>query len=86
LPYEHPANTGQPIDTCFGFGEILALVRGAGLEIEAVDGSRHFRYLEMLPGTRGVYPWLGRLFERVLPVRFAYNVVLRCRVAGGGPV
>lgn len=85
LPYEHPANTGQPIDTCFGFAEIVALVRGADLEIEAIDGWRYFRYLEMLPGTRRLYPWLGRVLEHTMPrvggVRFAYNLIVRCRPA-----
>jgi SAM-dependent methyltransferase len=90
LPYEHPANTGQPIDTCFGFAEILALVGTAGLEIGAIHGWRYFRYLEMLPGTRRLYPWLGQTFERVMPrvgaVRFAYNLIMCCRVAGSAPV
>ncbi len=88
LPYEHPLNTEQPIDTCFGFAEILALIRGAGLEIEAIRGWRYFRYLEMLPGTRRLYPWLGNVFEYALPrvggLRFAYNVIVRCRAAGAG--
>ena len=89
LPYEHPLNTGQPIDTCLDFAEILALVLDAGLDIETVRGYRYFRYLEMLPGTRRLYPWLGRTFERLMPrvggVRFAYNLIVRCRVARGAP-
>ena len=89
LPYEHPANTEQPIDTCFRFGEILDLVRASGLEVEAIHGGRYFRYLEMLPGTRRLYPWLGHVLERAMPplggVRFAYNLALRCRLASMHP-
>jgi len=89
LPYEHPANTEQPIDTCFGFTEILALVRSAGLEVDGIRGWRYFRYLEMLPGTRRLYPWLGRALEDTMPwvggVRFAYNLIMRCRPAGAEP-
>ena len=85
LPYEHPTNTEQPIDTCLDFAEILGLVRGAGLEVEAIRGWRYFRYLEMLPGARRLYPWLGHVFEHAMPrvggARFAYNVIVRCRPA-----
>ena len=85
LPYEHAANTTQPVDRCAGFGAILALIRGAGFEIDAIRGWRYFRYLEMLPGTRWLYPWLGHVFDGLLPrvggIRFAYNLVVRCRPA-----
>jgi SAM-dependent methyltransferase len=83
LPYEHPANTDQPIDTCFGYGEILALVEGAGLTVEAAAGWRYFRYLQMLPlardGYRAVYPLVERVLPRIGGTRFAYNLLLRCR-------
>jgi SAM-dependent methyltransferase len=83
LPYEHPANTGQPIDTCFDYGEILALVRGAGFEVEARTGYRYFRYLEMVPLVRAVWGLAAPTADQWLPrlggQRFAYNLILRCR-------
>ena len=83
LPYEHPLVTDQPIDTCFVYREIVDLVRAAGFTIELVRGYRYFRYLEMLPVVRDVYtpltPWLERTLPRVGGVRFAYNLLLRCR-------
>ena len=83
LPYEHPLNTDQPIDTCFTYGEIAGLVRRGGLEIEALAGWRYFRYLQMLPVARAVYGWCAPALETWLPrlggVRFAYNLLLRCR-------
>ena len=88
LPYEHPANTDQPIDTCWTFGEILALVAAGGFTVEARDGLAYFRYLEMLPIVRGLWRPLMPTVERVLPgiggARFAYHVLLRCRPAGRG--
>jgi 2-polyprenyl-3-methyl-5-hydroxy-6-metoxy-1,4-benzoquinol methylase len=87
LPYEHPANTDQPIDTCWSFGEILALVATGGFMVEARDGLAYFRYLEMLPIVRALWRRLTPAVEWVLPVvggeRFAYHVLLRCRPAGG---
>ena len=88
LPYEHPDNTDQPIDTCWTYGEIVALVRAGGFEIEASDGMAYFRYLEMLPILRDVWRPLTPAAERVLPRlgghRFAYHVLLRCRPTDGG--
>jgi SAM-dependent methyltransferase len=85
LPYEHPANTDQPIDTCWSYGEIVALVREGGFSIEAVDGMAYFRYLEMLPIVREVWRPLAPAAERLLPrlggLRFAYHVLFRCRPA-----
>ena len=81
LPYEHPANTDQPIDTCWTYGEIVALVRAGGFAVEAADGMAHFRYLEMLPIVRWVWRPLLPAAERLLPHRFAYHVLLRCRAA-----
>ena len=85
LPYEHPDNTEQPIDTCLDYGEIVALVGASGFEIEARAGYRYLRYLELLPVVRwawgAVYPivepWLGRVGGK----RLAYNLILRCRKA-----
>ena len=91
LPYEHPANTTQPIDTSFDYDEIIALVRGAGFEIEACAGYRYFRYLQMLPLVGPVYVGASAVVERWLPrlggQRFAYNLILRCRrgAAAAGP-
>jgi SAM-dependent methyltransferase len=86
LPYEHPYNTDQPIDTCFVYREIMDLVRRGGLEIEAVCGYRYFRYLQMLPVVRDlyrrIYPMVEWLMPKVGGVGFAYNLLLRCRRAG----
>lgn len=83
LPYEHPANTDQPIDTCWTYGEIVALVRAGGFSIEACDGMAYFRYLEMLPILRDLWrpvaPAAARLLPRLGAGRFAYHVLLRCR-------
>lgn len=83
LPYEHPSNTDQPIDTCFGYREIVALVQAGGFEIEALRGYRYFRYLQMLPLLRKpygkVYPAVEWVMPRIGGVRFAYNLLLRCR-------
>jgi SAM-dependent methyltransferase len=85
LPYEHPSNTDQPIDTCFAYGEIMSLVRGGGFVVEAVHGSRYFRYLQMLPLFRDLYRLVYPAVEWVMPKlggqRFAYNLLLRCRKA-----
>ena len=89
LPYEHPDNTEQPIDTCFAYAEIIALVRSAGFEIEARAGYWYFRYLHMLPGLRTayrvVYPAVERWLPRLGAQRFAYNLILRCRKGPGVP-
>jgi SAM-dependent methyltransferase len=88
LPYEHPANTDQPIDTCWTFGEILTMVATGGFTVEARDGLAYFRYLEMLPVVRNVWRPLIPAVERMLPrlggTRFAYHVLLRCRATGEG--
>ncbi len=77
LPYEHPDNT------CFDYGEIRRLVRDAGFEIERCAGYRYLRYLQLLPLVRSVYgvvyPLVERCFPRLGAVRFAYNLILRCR-------
>ena len=82
LPYEYPGNTDQPIDTCFDYAEIMALVREAGLTVEARTGYRYFRYLELLPVARAVWgavgPALEERLERRGAQRFAYNLILRC--------
>jgi SAM-dependent methyltransferase len=87
LPYEHPANTDQPIDTCWTFGEIEDLVRAGGFTVDVRDGLAYFRYLEMLPVVRTVWRPLMSSAEWLLPrvggARFAYHVLLRCRPAGG---
>jgi SAM-dependent methyltransferase len=87
LPYEHPANTDQPIDTCWTYDEIIAIVRAGGFAIEASDGLAYFRYLEMLPLLRSMWRPVVPAAERWLPrlgaERFAYHVLLRCRPAHG---
>lgn len=87
LPYEHPSNTDQPIDTCFVYGEIMRLIRAGGFEVEAIHGYRYLRYLQLLPLVRDLYGWVYPAVERVLPAlsgqRFAYNLLLRCRKSGG---
>jgi ubiquinone/menaquinone biosynthesis C-methylase UbiE len=86
LPYEHPSNTDQPIDTCFTYREIMELVGASGLAVEAVHGYRYFRYLQMLPLLRGLYAWVYPAVEWLMPrlrgERFAYNLLLRVRRAG----
>jgi ubiquinone/menaquinone biosynthesis C-methylase UbiE len=83
LPYEHPRVTDQPIDTCFTYDEIVRLVGAAGFALECIRGYRFLRYLEMLPGVRTLWAPVAPLAERALPrvggVRFAYNLLLRCR-------
>jgi ubiquinone/menaquinone biosynthesis C-methylase UbiE len=83
LPYEHPCNTDQPIDTCFAYTEVLQLIRAGGFEIEAIDGYRYFRYLQVLPLLRDLYRCVYPVVEWVMPrvggVQFAYNLLLRCR-------
>jgi ubiquinone/menaquinone biosynthesis C-methylase UbiE len=89
LPYEHPDNTDQPIDTSFNYREIMNLLRGAGFEVEAATGYRYLRYLQMLPGIRSayaiVYPAVERWLPRVSGQRLAYNVILRCRRSEAHP-
>jgi SAM-dependent methyltransferase len=89
LPYEHPANTDQPIDTCWTFAEISRMVAAGGFTVEARDGLAYFRYLEMLPVVRNLWRPLIPAVERTLPrlggARFAYHVLLRCRPTARGP-
>lgn len=80
LPYEHPANTTQPVDTMYEFAEILDLVRRNGFTILRLHGYRYFRYLLGLRVIGGVYERLTPLVERVMHrlggQRFAYNMIL----------
>jgi len=82
LPYEHPSNTDQPIDTCYEYREILDLIQTAGLTIEIAEGYRYFRYLQMLPLVRDVYRVIYPAVQWTMPkiggVRFAYNLLFRC--------
>ena len=79
LPYEHPANTQQPVDTLYEFHEILDLVRRTGLRIRRLVGYRYFRYLLGLRVIGPVYGALQQklagLLERVGAQRFAYNLI-----------
>lgn len=88
LPYEHPLNTSQPVDTCYDYGEILALVRGCGFKIERMKGWRYFRYLQTLPLVRVVYGVVYPAVEKILSAlglyRFAYNLFISCRVSQEG--
>jgi ubiquinone/menaquinone biosynthesis C-methylase UbiE len=85
LPYEHPSNTDQPIDTCYMYEEIVEIMHAGGFKIDAIEGYRYFRYLQMLPVIRNLYRPIYPLVERLLPkingVRFAYNLLLRCSKA-----
>ena len=82
LPYEHPLITDQPIDTCFGYREIIDLVEGSGLKIIKIEGWRYFRYLFALPLARSIYPRIYPLVEKVMPLikgeRLAYNLMFLC--------
>lgn len=79
LPYEHPANTQQPIDTLYEFHEILDLVHRNGLRIQRLVGYKYFRYLLGLRVIGAVYgrltPLVERAMERVGAQRFAYNLI-----------
>ena len=66
LPYEHPANTQQPIDTLYEFQEILDLVQRNGLRIQRLVGYRYFRYLLGLRVIGSVYGSLTPLVERAM--------------------
>ncbi len=83
LPYEHPLNTDQPIDTCFCYKEIIELICRNGVIIEKIGGWRYFRYLQMFPLIRDIYKILYSSVEWLLPKikmeRFAYNLFLLCR-------
>lgn len=86
LPYEHPANTQQPVDTLYEFHEILDLLRRNGLRVRRIVGYRYFRYLLGLRAVGDVWGALCRrlepLLERVGAQRFAYNLIL---LLEGGP-
>ena len=45
LPSEHPLRTLQPIDTAYTYGELLELVRRAGLHVDAQHGRAYFPYM-----------------------------------------
>ena len=83
LPYEHPVNTRQPIDTMYAFGEILQLVADNGFRADAVDGYRHFRWAYGFPVIRTLYTPLAPRVERWLrgrnSHRFAYHLIVRAR-------
>ena len=80
LPYEHPANTQQPVDTLYEFREILDLVRRNGLDIQRLVGYRYFRYLLGLrvigPLYQALTPVVESFMDRVGGQRFAYHVIL----------
>lgn len=83
LPYEHPLNTDQPIDTCYSYEEIIELICRNELQIKRINGWRYFRYLQMLPLIRDVYKILYPFVEWFLPKIkmeiFAYNLFILCR-------
>lgn len=84
LPYEHPSNTDQPVDTCYEYGEIIEMIEGGGFLIERTYGWRYFRYLQMLPILRVFYRLLEAPFELLMNrlglKRYAYNLFLVCSV------
>jgi len=79
LPYEHPANTQQPVDTLYEFHEILDLLRRNDLRVRRLVGYRYFRYLlglRVVGRAYGVFcRWLEPFLERVGVQRFAYNLI-----------
>ncbi len=83
LPYEHPLNTDQPIDTCYSYKEIIDLICRNGVIIEKIRGWRYFRYLQMFPLIRNIYKIIYPSVEWFLPKikmeRFAYNLFILCR-------
>lgn len=80
LPYEHPANTRQPVDTLYEFHEIMGLIHRNGFEIRRLVGYRYFRYLLGLRGIGNPYAvftqWIEPFLERIGAQRFAYNLIL----------
>jgi len=80
LPYEHPANTKQPVDTMYEFHEIVELVESNDLKIQRLVGYRYFRYLLGLRFIGSFYktlhPFVERGMKRVGGERFAYNLIL----------
>lgn len=82
LPYEHPLNTDQPVDTCYYYGEIINLLKSNGLKIIKIKGLRHFRYLQTLPLIRYiykfVYPCVDWCMSKMRMYRFAYNLLFVC--------
>lgn len=79
LPYEHPANTTQPVDTMYEFVEILDLIHRNGFRIQRLHGYRYFRYLLGLRVIGRVYerlaPFVERIMHRIGGQRFAYNLI-----------
>ena len=80
LPYEHPLNTDQPVDTCYMYEEIIELIRRNGLLIEKIEGQRYLRYLQMLPLIRNLSPVAEWFFPKIKMKRFAYNLFFLCRI------
>lgn len=87
LPYEHPENTDQPVDTCFEYEEIIGLIKGGGFSVEKISGWRYFRYLQMLPVFRIFYGLLEAPLEAFMnrfgSKRYAYNLFLVCSKSDG---
>ncbi|ODS31309.1 MAG: hypothetical protein SCARUB_03571 [Candidatus Scalindua rubra] len=85
LPYEHPLNADQPIDTCYRYKEIIKLICRNGLLIEKIEGWRYFCYLQMFPLTRDIYkifyPFVEFFLAKIKMERFAYNLFFLCRKA-----
>ena len=79
LPYEHPSNTDQPVDTCYEYKEIIELICRNGLLIEKIEGWRHLRYLQMFPLIRNISPVVEWFFAKFKMERFAYNLFFLCR-------
>lgn len=83
VPYEHPDNTQQPIDTMYTYGEIIHLIESNHLVVETMAGYRYFRYALGFPILRSLYaplsPRLERLLDRLGCYRFAYHLIMRCR-------
>jgi SAM-dependent methyltransferase len=83
LPYEHPVNTRQPVDTMYRYSEILALLHRGGFVVERQRGYRYFRYALGFPIIRLVYGPIGPradlILDRLRAYRFAYHLIVRCR-------
>jgi ubiquinone/menaquinone biosynthesis C-methylase UbiE len=79
LPYEHPLNTDQPIDTCYKYGEIIELICRNGLIIEKIEGWRYLRYLQMLPVIRNICPFVEWFLPIIKMERLAYNLFFLCQ-------
>ena len=68
------------------YNEIIRLLESNGLEVVKMKGWRYFRYAQMLPVVRNIYsiiyPFVEYCFNKLGFYRFAYNLVILCKIRG----